>query len=170
MILIRFLVFGIKAMCVQLIFWSKCAKYNIDYIKQKFTRCGCIWNRARMTSSRWNSLNSIWVISLVTIQHQSSNLLKKESSPTLTKYYWVMQFISHGKSSFHKASFEIELGLLDFNMVSEPSLGYWTDLPLYYGPHVWLVRHTWGGILKRESSPTLTKNYWVVQFISHGQS
>ena len=26
-------------------------------------------------------------------------------------------------------SFEIELGPLDFNMVSEPPLGCWTDLP-----------------------------------------
>ncbi len=25
--------------------------------------------------------------------------------------------------------FEIELGSLDFNMVSESSLGYWVDLP-----------------------------------------
>ena len=80
-----------------------------------------------------------------------------------------MQFISHGQSLSLKASFEIELNPLDFNMVSEPSLGCWADLPPNYGPRVWLVRHTWGGMLKWESCPTLTKYSWVVQFISHGQ-
>ena len=94
-------------------------------------------------------------------------LLKWESCPTLTKCSWVVQFISHEHPSSLKASFEIELGPLDFNMVSEPPLGYWADLPPYYGPRVWLVRHTWGGILKWESCPTLTKCSWVVQFISH---
>ena len=52
-------------------------------------------------------------------------------------------------------------------MVSKPPLGCWADLPSYYCPRVWCSCHTWGGILKRESSPTLTKYYWVVQFISH---
>ena len=61
----------------------------------------------------------------------------------------------------------IIIRFIDFNMVSEPLLGCWADLPPYYCPRVWLVRHTWGGILKRESCPTLTKYYWVVQFISH---
>ena len=56
------------------------------------------------------------------------SLLKRESCPTLTKYYWLMQLISHGQSSSLKASFEIELGPLDFNMVSESSLRYWADL------------------------------------------
>ena len=42
--------------------------------------------------------------------------------------------------------------------------------PPNYGPRVWLVRHTWGGILKWESCPTLTKYSWVVQLISYGQS
>ena len=58
--------------------------------------------------------------------------------------------------------------LSNFDMVSEPPLGCWADLPPYYGSRVWLVRHTWGGILKWESCPTLTKYSWVVQFISHG--
>ena len=97
-------------------------------------------------------------------------ILKWESSPTLTKYSWVVQFISHEQSSSLKASFEIELGSLNSNMVLEPPLGCWADLPPYYGPYVWLIRHTWGGILKWESSPTLTKYSWVVQLISHGQS
>ena len=97
-------------------------------------------------------------------------LLKWESSPTLTKYSWVVQLISHGQSSSLKASFKIELDPLDFNMVSEPPLDCWADLPLYYGPRVWLIPHTWGGILKWESSLTLTKYSWVVQLISHGQS
>ena len=43
------------------------------------------------------------------------NLLKRESSPTLTKFPWVLQFISHGQSSSLNASFKIELGPLDFN-------------------------------------------------------
>uniref|UniRef100_A0A2N9I0N9 Retrotransposon Copia-like N-terminal domain-containing protein n=1 Tax=Fagus sylvatica TaxID=28930 RepID=A0A2N9I0N9_FAGSY len=30
------------------------------------------------------------------------------------------------------------------NMVSEPPLGCWADLPPYYGPRVWLIRHTHG--------------------------
>ena len=85
-------------------------------------------------------------------------LLKWESSPTLTKYYWVVQFIIHGQSSSLKASFEIELGPLDFNMVSEH-----TSPPI-------MVRHSWGGILKWESSLTLIKYYWVMQFMIHGQS
>jgi hypothetical protein len=33
----------------------------------------------------------------------------------MTKYSWVMQLISHRQSSSLKASFEIKLGLLDFN-------------------------------------------------------
>ena len=89
---------------------------------------------------------------------------------TLTKYSWVVQLISHGQSSSLKASFDIELGSLDCNMVSEPPLGCWADLPPYYSPRVWLVRHTWGGILKWESIPTLTKYSWIVQLISNGQS
>ena len=95
-------------------------------------------------------------------------LLKWESCPTLAKYFWVVEFISHGYPSSLKASFEIELGPLDFNMVLELPLGCWTDLSLYYGPRVWLIRYMWGGILKWESCPTLTKYSWVVQFISHG--
>ena len=95
-------------------------------------------------------------------------VLKWESCPTLTKYSWVVQFISHGHPSSLKTSFEIELGPLDFDMVSEPPVGYWADLPPYYGPRAWLVHHTWGGILKWESCPTLTKYSGVVQFISHG--
>ena len=43
---------------------------------------------------------------------------------------------------FLETSFEIELGPLNFNMVSEPPLGCWADLLPYYGPCVWLVRHT----------------------------
>ena len=43
------------------------------------------------------------------------NLLKRESSPTLTKFPWVVQFISHRQSSSLNVSFEIELGPLDYN-------------------------------------------------------
>ena len=103
-------------------------------------------------------------------RHMWGGILKRESCPTLTKYSWVVQLISHGQSSSLKASFEIELGPLDFNMVSEPPLGCWADLPLNYDPRVWLVCHTWEGILKWESCPTLTKYSWVMQLISHGQS
>ncbi len=56
-------------------------------------------------------------------------VLKRESCPTLTKYSWVVQFISHRHLSSLKASFEIDLGPLDFNMVSELSLGFWANLP-----------------------------------------
>ena len=47
-----------------------------------------------------------------------------------------MQLISHGQSLSFKASFEIELGLLDFNMVSELPLGCWADLPPIVCPRV----------------------------------
>ena len=57
------------------------------------------------------------------------SLLKRESCPILTKYSWVVQFISHVHLSSLKMSFEIELGPLDLNMVSEPPIGYWIDLP-----------------------------------------
>ena len=43
------------------------------------------------------------------------DVLKRKFCPTLTKYYWVVQFISHEHPSSLKASFEIELDLLDFN-------------------------------------------------------
>jgi hypothetical protein len=46
-----------------------------------------------------------------------SHVLKRESYPTLTKYNWIVQFISRGQSSSLKASFEIELGPLDFNIM-----------------------------------------------------
>jgi hypothetical protein len=51
-------------------------------------------------------------------------------NPTLERVRVSNKYISHGQSSSHKASFEIELGPLDFNMVSEPSLGCWADLRL----------------------------------------
>ena len=41
-----------------------------------------------------------------------------------------MQFISHGHLSSLKVSFKIDLGLLDFNMVSELSFGFWANLPV----------------------------------------
>ena len=47
----------------------------------------------------------------------------------LTKYYWIVQFIRHEQSLSFKASFEIELGSLDFNIVSEPPLRCWANLP-----------------------------------------
>jgi hypothetical protein len=45
----------------------------------------------------------------------------------LTKYSWVVQFISHDILHL-KVSFEITLGPLDFNIVLEPLLGCWTNL------------------------------------------
>jgi hypothetical protein len=68
----------------------------------------------------------------------------------LTKYSWVMQFISHEHPSFHKESFKIELGSLDFNMVSESPLGCWADLPPIV-VHVFGWSATRESILKRES-------------------
>jgi hypothetical protein len=50
------------------------------------------------------------------------NLLKRDSSLTLTMLSLVVQFISHGQSSSLNAYFEIELGPLDFN---KPSLLVW---------------------------------------------
>ena len=35
----------------------------------------------------------------------------------LTKYLWIVQFISNGHPSSFEVSFEIELGLLDFNEI-----------------------------------------------------
>jgi hypothetical protein len=63
-------------------------------------------------------------------------LLKRESCHTLTKYFWVVQFISYGHPSSLKTSFEIELGPLDFNMISEPPIGHWAYLPLNCCPRV----------------------------------
>ncbi len=57
----------------------------------------------------------------------------------MTNYSWVVKFINHGQSSSLKASFEIKLGPLDVNMVSESPLECWVDLPPYCGPRVWLV-------------------------------
>ena len=75
--------------------------------------------------------------------------IKKRVLSTLTKYYWVVQFISHEHPSSLKASLRlIELGSLDFNMVSKSPLGCWADLPSYYDLRIWLVRHTWEDILK----------------------
>ena len=62
-------------------------------------------------------------------------------NPTLERVGMSNRYISHGQSSSLKTFFEIELGPLDFNMVSEPPLECWADLPLpYYDPRVWLVR------------------------------
>ena len=61
----------------------------------------------------------------------------------MSKFSGIVQFISHEHLSSLKAYFEIELDPLDFNKVSEPPLGCWTDLPLYYVIHVfgWLTTH-----------------------------
>jgi hypothetical protein len=78
-----------------------------------------------------NTLDNQWVTSTQLkfglepcAKHLSLSLflLKREFCPTLTKYYWVVQFISHGQSSTFKTSFEIELDLLDFNTFSLISL------------------------------------------------
>ena len=49
-------------------------------------------------------------------------------NPTLERVGASNRYISHGQSSSLKTSFEIELGSLDFNMVSE--LGYSLQLPI----------------------------------------
>jgi hypothetical protein len=56
-----------------------------------------------------------------------------------------VQLISHGQSSFLKASFEIELGPLDFNMVSEPLLECQADLPF-------IMVHVFGWSVTREGA------------------
>ncbi len=56
-----------------------------------------------------------------------------------------MQLISHGQSSSHKTYFEIELGPLDFNIISEPPLGYWADLPP-------IMVHVFGWSVTREGA------------------
>ena len=47
-----------------------------------------------------------------------------------------MQFIGYGHPSSLKASFEIKLGSLNFNMVSESPIGCRVDLPPYYGSRI----------------------------------
>ena len=56
-----------------------------------------------------------------------------------------MQLISHGQSSFLKVSFEIELGPLDFNMVSELLLECQADLPF-------IMVHVFGWSVTREGA------------------
>ena len=55
-------------------------------------------------------------------------------NPTLERVGVSNRYISHGQSSSLKASFEIELGALDFNMVSE--LGYPLQLPIIQFLHI----------------------------------
>jgi hypothetical protein len=44
------------------------------------------------------------------------------------------------------AFFEIELGPLDFNMVSEPTFGCWADLPLLLSTYLMIMPHVKGHI------------------------
>ncbi len=55
---------------------------------------------------------------IYTCIYERFSLLKRESFPTLSKFLWDVSFISHGHPSFLKASFEIELSPLNFNIVS----------------------------------------------------
>ena len=94
---------------------------------------------------------------IYTCIYERFSLLKRESFPTLSKFLWVVSFISHGHSSFLKAFFEIELGPLDFNMVSKPSLRCWAYFPLLLSMCLVIVSHMMGHIKKREFCPTLSK-------------
>jgi hypothetical protein len=74
-------------------------------------------------------------------------LLEFEGGGGVGYYYPTLEIVGVDnefirQSSSLKVSFEIELGPLDFNMVSEPPLGCWADLPPNYDPRVWLIRHT----------------------------
>lgn len=51
---------------------------------------------------------------------REGHIKKKESCPTLSKFLWVVHFISHKHLSSLKASFKIELGSLNFNRCQPP--------------------------------------------------